>query len=97
VDGGTITVRANIKDEKLNITLSDDGPGFTMDQSGKIDPLSSGVGIANTKERLAKLYPEKSRFDIINRKSGGVTIRITLPCEYTTGGEAHKSYTKVVQ
>jgi len=81
VNGGTVTIKATIKDDKLHITLSDDGPGF-KEKPEKMAQTSSGVGIENTKERLAKLYPHESSFDIMNRPSKGVTIKITLPCEY---------------
>ncbi len=84
IEGGTITLKAEIKNKKLVITLSDDGPGFSEDNPGETDQKSSGVGIANTRERLAKLYPKESSFDITSKKNKGVTIRITLPCEYTS-------------
>lgn len=104
MDGGTITIKADIKDKKLNITLSDDGPGFNNDTPKKIGQQSSGagVGIANTKERLAKLYPDESSFDINSRESKGVTIRITLPCEYTPidndpGEDGNEPYAEAAQ
>ncbi|HHL34268.1 MAG TPA: sensor histidine kinase [Desulfobulbaceae bacterium] len=84
IEGGTITLKAEIKNKKLVITLSDDGPGFSEDNPGETDQKSSGVGIANTRERLAKLYPKDSSFDITSKKNKGVSIRITLPCEYTS-------------
>ncbi|MBL4612157.1 MAG: histidine kinase [Emcibacter sp.] len=92
VDGGTITIKAIIKDDKLNITLSDDGPGFGKGQTATQHQTSSGVGIANTKERLSKLYPGTSSFDIISRESQGVTIKITLPCEYTADENTNEPY-----
>ncbi|PCJ44729.1 MAG: sensor histidine kinase [Alphaproteobacteria bacterium] len=84
IKGGTISLKAEIRNKKLIIILSDDGPGFSDKKPGENDPKSSGVGIANTRERLAKLYPEQSSFDITSEKGKGVTIRITLPCEYAT-------------
>ncbi len=97
VDGGTITIKAVIKDKRLNITLSDDGPGFTKNKSSEIDQHSSGVGIANTKERLAKLYPGESRFSIVSQEGKGVTIKINLPCEYTPGENSNEPYAEVAQ
>ncbi|MCF8474585.1 MAG: histidine kinase [Emcibacter sp.] len=82
IDGGTITIKATIKNKKLDIILSDDGPGFDAIDSKEISKNSSGLGIANTKARLLELYPIDSSFDIISQKSNGVTIHITLPCEF---------------
>lgn len=92
INGGTITVHAEINNQKLNITLSDDGPGFNKKKTGKNNPNSSGVGIANTRERLRKLYPNASSFDLISKESKGVTIKISLPCEYT-----NQPYAEVAQ
>jgi len=83
IDGGTIAVKARVKHEKLEITLSDNGPGIDESKPKKPDHNSSGVGIPNTQERLNKLYPGESSFEIISQKSKGVTIKISLPCEYT--------------
>ncbi|PCI51323.1 MAG: histidine kinase [Alphaproteobacteria bacterium] len=97
IEGGTITIKAIIKDGKLNLTLSDDGPGFNNNKSKIISQQSSGVGIANTRERLDKLYPHESSFSITSRKSKGVTIQITLPCEYNTGRQPEEAYAEGVQ
>ncbi len=82
IDGGTITIKAVIKDNKLNITLTDDGPGISTVKTKEESQKSSGLGIANTKDRLSKLYPKNSTFDIISCKKKGVTIKISMPCEY---------------
>ncbi len=108
LDGGTITIKAVIKDNKLEITLSDNGPGINKNKSGKIDQSSSGVGIANTRERLRKLYPQNSHFKITSEEGKGVTINISLPCEYNSGENipgdddgddnlAQKPYSEVAQ
>lgn len=97
IKGGTITIKAIIKDKKLNITLSDDGPGLSKEKTVEIDQKSSGVGIANTKERLEKLYSNESSFSIISREGKGVTIKITLPCEYDETEKAYEPYAEVAQ
>lgn len=97
IDGGTVKIKAIIKDKNLNITLSDDGPGLSKDKPKQLGQESSGVGIANTKERLAKLYPGKSSFSIISREGKGVTIIITLPCEYKTNENSDELYSEVAQ
>ncbi|MBL4803145.1 MAG: histidine kinase [Emcibacter sp.] len=97
LEGGTITIKALIKDKELNIILSDDGPGFSKDKSSIISQNSSGVGIENTKERLVKLYPNKSSFNILSQPNKGVTINITLPCVYTSDENNNEPYAEVAQ
>lgn len=97
IDGGTITIKAMIKDKKLNIELSDDGPGLSKEKPKYMGQESSGVGIANTKERLAKLYPGNSSFSIISHEGKGVTVKITLPCEYKSDEKSEGAYAEVVQ
>jgi len=91
IEGGTITIRAAVKDKKLTITLIDDGPGFDYDKSAEIGPKSSGVGIENTRERLSKLYPVGSSFNITNHTGEGVTITITLPSETSKNSETSEN------
>jgi len=93
IDGGTISLKARIKNKILEITLSDNGPGISPRKSEKSDHNSSGVGIPNTRERLKKLYPDQSKFEITSQEDKGVTIKISLPCEYSP----HEPYTEVSQ
>lgn len=97
IDGGTISIKAFIKNKKLNITLSDDGPGINKNKPKHTGQESSGLGIANTRERLEKLYGPESSFRIISRENEGVTIKITLPCEYATSKQSNEQYSEVVQ
>jgi len=92
--GGTITISARIEDDLLKITLKDNGPGIAKNKTKtKLESQnSSGVGIANTKERLRKLYPNQSTFALSSQDAEGVTIEITLPCEY-----ANEPYAEVAQ
>lgn len=91
-DGGTITIIAKIEDQKLMISLKDNGPGFSKEKPKDYHQKSSGVGIANTRERLNKLYPDTSTFEVISKEKKGVTINISLPCEYT-----NEPYAEVAQ
>lgn len=92
--GGTITIAAKIENNLLKITLKDDGPGISKNKvKTKLESQnSSGVGIANTKERLKKLYPDQSTFEVTSEEKKGVTINISLPCEYS-----NEPYAEVAQ
>lgn len=79
-DGGTISIAAKVEDGMLRLTLRDDGPGIGQ-QEEKIAPSSSGVGIANTKERLTQIYGRHHEFRLTNLRPKGLEIFIAIPFE----------------
>lgn len=81
-NGGTISLNVEKKDDRLSITMCDNGPGLNETGEKPIyDEKSSGVGLANTKNRLKELYPSDHNIDIKNREEGGVKISIDIPFE----------------
>ena len=78
-DGCRIGIRGRVNGEWLDLELTDNGPGSPSFVPGA--PESGGVGLRNTRERLATLYGERQRFGVENRPDGGVRVRITLPFE----------------
>ncbi len=77
--GCTITLRAYANGEWLELVLCDDGPGSPVFAPGA--PELNGVGLRNTRERLATLYGARQRLSVENRPEGGVRVRMTLPLE----------------
>jgi len=59
--------------EKLVLTVSDNGLGFTAGASG------TGIGLTNIRERLKQLYQEHAALTLESNEQGGVTARIILP------------------
>jgi signal transduction histidine kinase len=83
--GGTVTVTAAAKAEKLEIRVADDGlglpPGWTLEGS-------AGLGLSVTRERIAGLYPNgASSFTVRPRAEGGTMVEMILPLR-TIGEEA---------
>ncbi len=75
---GQILITAGRDGSRLNITIEDNGPGFEENNS-KPTAAESGIGLANTRERLAKFY-EDFEFAITKRNGlGGTSIKITIP------------------
>lgn len=75
--GGCLQVRVAARDERLYLEVSDDGPG-----SGQPSPSAGqGVGIPNTRARLANLYGEDHEFRIDDGPEG-FTVHIELPLEF---------------
>ena len=73
---GAITISAYRADGRLEIRVSDDGPGL---ESGWRMEESGGIGLANTSERLKHLYGAEHRFDLRNAPAGGMTAAISIP------------------
>lgn len=81
-NGGTIQLSVKRDRKILKIILCDTGPGLPDKEDQKtIDPNSSGVGLANTRNRLNELYPNDHNISINSRKEGGLQIFIALPYE----------------
>ncbi len=88
--GAEINITTQLVGQKLRITVSDTGPGLqskTTDNrlSGVTydagEPVSTGVGLANIKERLEQAYGEDHRFDTVEPVDGGFAVIIELPFE----------------
>ncbi|MFL6336655.1 MAG: sensor histidine kinase [Pyrinomonadaceae bacterium] len=73
---GTISISAYRAGDKLRVEVSDDGPGL---QSGWRAGEGGGIGLANTVERLKRLYGPEQRFELRNGASGGVTASFVVP------------------
>jgi sensor histidine kinase YesM len=72
-EGGTIAVHAKRCGTALRIVVSDDGVGFQQARG-------TGIGLANTRARLASLYGGAGRLTLEANPRGGVSATIELPC-----------------
>jgi signal transduction histidine kinase len=73
-DTVTIEVLAASSNGSLNLTVSDDGPGLLSPKSGR-----SGIGLTNTRNRLARLYGDRAHLVIEPAAPRGVRVTITMP------------------
>jgi hypothetical protein len=73
-DGGTIAIRAERRSAALRIVVADDGVGFQKTRG-------TGIGLANTRARLATLYGDAGRLALDANSEGGVSATIELPYE----------------
>ena len=88
--GAEITIAAQLVGQNLRITVSDTGPGLqsaaaenrlsgvTFDGG---EPASTGVGLANIRDRLIQAYGDNHRFDTVDPAEGGFAVVIELPFE----------------
>ncbi len=68
-----IDVIATVEGERLVIEVRDTGPGFGPDAA------SNGVGLANTRRRLAALYGDAAAMEQQTRAAGGAAVLLRLP------------------
>ncbi len=72
----TVTVGASREPGVLRLSIADDGPGFRGTAEARRSP---GVGLNNTRTRLAQLYGESASLDMADASPSGAVVTITLP------------------
>ena len=61
---------------RVLITVSDTGPGL---DSAPAHATSTGVGLANIRDRLAQAYGDNHRFETQSEITGGFRVLIEIP------------------
>ena len=96
-EGAQISVAARLVGQNLRITVSDTGPGlqnrpqrpqFPAAMPGGHGTVSTGVGLANIRDRLAQAYGDQHRFEIRTPAEGGFVVTIEIPFEPEQSAEA---------
>ena len=92
-EGAEIVVSAQLAGPMLRIVVSDTGPGLqnapdptrpdpirlAAANADTGDPMSTGVGLANIRDRLVQAYGEEHRFEIQDAPDGGFSVVIEIP------------------
>jgi len=73
---GRIEIRSRRMDASLELTVLDDGAGWS---SARVAKVSHGVGLANTRARLERLYGSRQRLNIVQPPKGGLSVSIAIP------------------
>jgi two-component system LytT family sensor kinase len=74
-EGNEIAISARVHDSSLVLEVRDDGRGLTSSAGS-----TSGVGIANARRRLERMYGTTSGLTVRDAPMGtGVEVRITIP------------------
>jgi sensor histidine kinase YesM len=73
-EGGRLEISAERTRDMLQITLRDDGPGLSAPS-----PRREGIGVTNTRARLAQLYGASHRFEMENAPGGGLLVTLAVP------------------
>lgn len=83
--GGTISIKARKFGHDLLIEVADNGPGMPIDDGLPKD--SGGVGLVNTRERLAALYDKDFSLVLTHNQPQGVKVNIRIPFEVELNDE----------
>ncbi|MBD3347880.1 MAG: hypothetical protein GF400_01640 [Candidatus Eisenbacteria bacterium] len=81
VEGGTVTIEAEVRDGTLLMAVEDDGGGLEGEDYEEI--LSRGYGLRNVRDRLFTRFGERAGFSIA--ESDGARIELSLPAEAEEG------------
>lgn len=71
---GRITLRSALEGDNLVLTVTDNGGGMPPNGFKR-----EGIGLANTRARLAELYGDEQRFELSNQPEGGLCVRLSFP------------------
>jgi LytS/YehU family sensor histidine kinase len=71
--------------DRLQIRVEDSGPGLPPSNENGKAGRTGGIGLANTRARLAHLYEENYRFEIKNAVPHGVIVTLEIPFETKNG------------
>jgi two-component system, LytTR family, sensor kinase len=84
IGGGTITLRSRLQQDKLVITVEDDGVGMPVENGppvhrGSLLQSGTGVGMRNVRERMQVLCGRDAGFEIVSRPGRGTRVILTIP------------------
>jgi hypothetical protein len=84
-EGGKVSVAARIQNGQLWVEVKDTGVGIRDTETLESPTSGTGLGLQNIRERLAMLYPGKSRLILQSDDLQGTTVKIVVP--YQVGPE----------
>ncbi|HXG81279.1 MAG TPA: histidine kinase [Sphingomicrobium sp.] len=88
--GADIWIKAERQGQGIRIEVADSGPGA---QSGLTSHESTGVGLANIRDRLAQAYGAAHGFQTRQNEHGGFSVILDIPFE-GRGRDSHETKDK---
>jgi signal transduction histidine kinase len=89
---GVLEVRASREGSLLRLVVRDDGPGISAAPASP----GTGMGLRNTRERLAQLYGDAGRVHVSEPPEGGTIVTLEIPIDgngrHTTAAPANGSH-----
>lgn len=81
LNGGEIAITAKKFGHDLLLEVADNGPGMNI-ANGLPKSADSGVGLVNTKERLAALYDNDFALVLTHNQPQGLKVNIRIPLQF---------------
>jgi two-component system, LytTR family, sensor kinase len=81
--GGRIGIVGRVVNQELELSVEDDGPGIASNADN-----NRGVGLRNTRERLAAMFGERAGIELVNLHPGlRITVRFPATLNNTVSAE----------
>ncbi|MCS7316304.1 MAG: histidine kinase [Bryobacterales bacterium] len=77
IEGGTIRLRAELRNGRLRLVVEDDGVGIPEARLATL--LEEGIGVSNVNERLKVLFGSDYRMWIESKPGQGTRVEIEIP------------------
>ena len=77
---GQIDISAMLIGHALQLRVKDNGPGLRSADGGRAI-VKEGLGLGNTRARLAQMYGPAHGFEISDAPEGGLQVTLTIPFE----------------
>jgi len=74
---GCLTIRARRETGRVVLEVDDDGMGMTLERLNQ--PMSSGIGLSNVRERLRVIYGASCQLQMASEPGKGTCARIEIP------------------
>ncbi len=94
-NGAEIAVAVRLAGDRVQIAVSDTGPG--LNETRKQPSLSTSVGLGNIRERLVQAYGPDHRFETGSAPGGGFRVEIEIPYQLEAPPSACQWNEKVSQ
>jgi hypothetical protein len=82
--GGTVWLRARRQEQRLLLTVADDGLGL---RDAGTAGTGTGIGLRNVRERLRLLHGERAGLQVVANFPGGVAATLDLPLDARAAAE----------
>ena len=86
IRGGTVTLRSQLKGDRVLIEVADDGVGMGNRPASALSRNGAGIGMKNVQERLEVLYGSQARFSVVSNPGRGTLISIEIPANLPGAG-----------
>src|SRR5262249_45206500 len=77
VGAGAITIRSRRENGRVLVEVEDDGMGFLLERLDQ--PMSSGIGLNNVRERLRVIYGATYQLRLTSEPGKGTSAQIEVP------------------